>query len=67
MLLVSTVLFRKSIKVRDVSYDPKSAMLKAYTTAKKGEVGIVYLGMRLRNYYLRDTLIGPTVAYPGVI
>ena len=61
------MLFRKRVEVKDVSYDPKSAMLKAYTTAKEGEIGILYLGMRLRNYYLRDTLIGPTPAYPGAI
>ncbi|MBO8181110.1 MAG: hypothetical protein H0Z19_11690 [Archaeoglobus sp.] len=32
-------------EVRDVSYDSKSATLKAYTTAKKAEVGILYLGV----------------------
>ncbi len=41
------MLFRKkkTPEVRDVSYDSKSATLKAYTTAKKAEVGILYLGV----------------------
>ncbi len=36
---------KRTPEVRDVSYDPKSATLKAYTTAKKAEVGILYLGV----------------------
>ena len=58
---------KKRPEVRDISYDPKSAILKAYTTTKKAEVGILYLGMRLRDYYLEETLIGPKPAYPGTI
>ena len=54
---------RRRPEVRDISYDPGSAMLKAYTTAKRAEVGILYLGMRLRNYYLEKTLAGPTPAF----
>ena len=58
---------RRKPEVQDISYNPESAMLKAYTTAKRAEVGILYLGMRLRNYYLEKTLAGPTPAFPGTI
>jgi len=42
-------------------------MLKAYTTAKRAEIGILYLGMRLRNTIWRKTLACPTPAFPGAI
>jgi len=54
-ILKSIIMFlhfrRRKPEVQDISYNPESAMLKAYTTAKRAEVGILYLGMRLRNYY----------------
>jgi len=41
------VLFRKRRlpEVRDVSYDQKTSVLKAYTNAERAEVGILYLGV----------------------
>ncbi len=41
---------RKKPEVIDVSYDPKSAKLRAYTTAKKAELGILYTGERIKFY-----------------
>ena len=42
--------------MQDIGYNPESAMLKAYTTAKRAEIGILYLGMRLRNTIWRKNL-----------
>ncbi len=41
--------------------------IKASTIAENAEIGTLYLGMRLRNYHLRKTLIGPTPAVCGAI
>jgi len=59
--------FFKRPKVEHASYDKKTNILKACTTAKNAEIGTLYLGMRLRNYYLRGTLVGPTPAVYGAI
>ncbi len=55
----------KKPKVWNISYDKNE--LKAYTDEKRGEIGILYFGRRLRNYYLDGTLIGPTPAIDGSI
>ncbi len=45
------ILFRKKKpEVIDVSYDSKSAKLRAYTTAKEAELGILYIGERIKFY-----------------
>ncbi len=55
----------KKPEVWNVSY--YSNELKAFTKEKRGEVGILYFGRRLRNYYLDKTMVGPTPAVNGSI
>jgi len=51
-------------KVWDVDYN--SNMLRFCTNVKKAELGILYIGRRLRNYFLRKTMVGPTLEWPSV-